>query len=64
MKTCETLHYFSCLVYNIYSAFCSFMMPKYGVDKENLPLALPTRYGSALWKAVGNVWSEVLQGTG
>lgn len=38
-------------------------MSKYMVDKDNLPLALPTRYGSPLWKAVGNVWNDVVQGT-
>ncbi|KAH9793075.1 putative ribonuclease H protein [Citrus sinensis] len=33
---------------------------KYGVDIRNPPLMLPTRYGSHLWKSIGNVWSDVL----
>lgn len=35
-------------------------MTKYGVDIHNPPPVLHTRYGSHLWKALGNVWSEVL----
>ncbi|KAH9754932.1 putative ribonuclease H protein [Citrus sinensis] len=36
------------------------IVSKYGVDIHNPPLMLPTRYGSHLWKSLGNVWSEVL----
>lgn len=46
-----------------HSLWIQVLLSKYGVDKDNLPLALPTRYGSPLWKAVGNIWNEVIQGT-
>ena len=51
------------LIKSPHSFWIRVLMSKYGVDQENLPLALPTRYRSTLWKALGNVWSEVLQGT-
>ena len=35
---------------------------KYGVENNNLPTELPTRYGSYVWRAVGRVWHKVLQG--
>ena len=46
-----------------YSFWIHVLMSKYGFDKDNLPFALPTRYSSPLWKTVGNIWNEVVQGT-
>lgn len=42
------------------SLWIKVLISKYGVNNNDLPSSLPTKHGSPLWKAVGNVWKEVL----
>ncbi|KAL9437498.1 hypothetical protein AB3S75_023377 [Citrus x aurantiifolia] len=34
---------------------------KYGVQLDEVPTHLPTRYGSPLWKAMGNIWQKTCE---
>ena len=35
---------------------------KYSVENDNLPIEVPIKYGSYVWRTVGTVWQKVLQG--
>ncbi|KAH9779858.1 putative ribonuclease H protein [Citrus sinensis] len=34
------------------------LLTKYGVQLDEVPTSLPTRYGSHLWKAMGSIWEK------
>ncbi|KAL9462413.1 hypothetical protein AB3S75_000421 [Citrus x aurantiifolia] len=38
------------------------LLTKYGVQMDEVPTSLPTRYGSPLWKAMGNIWEKTRGG--
>lgn len=44
------------------SLWIKVLCSKYGVENDNLPTELPTKYGSYMWRAVGTVWQKVLNG--
>lgn len=38
------------------------LLTKYGVQMDEVPTSFPTRYGSPLWKAMGNIWEKTRGG--
>ncbi|KAH9730831.1 putative ribonuclease H protein [Citrus sinensis] len=38
------------------------LLTKYGVQMDEVPTSLPTRCGSPLWKAMGNIWEKTRGG--
>ena len=44
------------------SLWTKVLCSKYGVENDNFPTELPTKYGSYEWRAMGMVWQQVLNG--
>lgn len=50
------------IIVSLTSLWIKVLCLKYGVENDNLPAGLPTKYCSYVWHVVGTIWQQVLNG--